>query len=178
MGGGQEPSDGQIVAIFAKIQKPLPRGFAIKSAQGATKEHLSIFHELGGAFLLSFLLKYRQKHSRESMWLKRQSGVPKATLAQLGSLETEVMERIWARGEISVRDLHDELAGRLAYTTLMTTLDRLYKKSLLLRRKQGKAFFYVPACTEQEYQEQLTGHLFGMVLRENKDSDAVLSCFV
>jgi predicted transcriptional regulator len=112
------------------------------------------------------------------MWLKRQSGVPKATLAQLGSLETEVMERIWARGEISVRDLHHELAGRLAYTTLMTTLDRLFKKSLLQRRKQGKAFFYVPACTEQEYQEQLTEHLFGMALRENKDRDAVLSCFV
>ena len=112
------------------------------------------------------------------MWLKRQSGVPKATLAQLGSLETEVMERIWTRGEISVRDLHHELSGRLAYTTLMTTLDRLFKKALLQRRKQGKAFFYVPACTEQEYQEQLTGHLFGMALRENKDRDAVLSCFV
>ena len=112
------------------------------------------------------------------MWLKQQSGLPKASLAQLGSLETEVMERIWTRGEISVRDLHDELAGRLAYTTIMTTLDRLYKKGLLQRRKQGKAFLYVPACTEQEYQEQLTEHLFGMVLRENKDSDAVLSCFV
>jgi predicted transcriptional regulator len=112
------------------------------------------------------------------MWLKRQSGIPKASLAQLGSLETEVMERIWARGEISVRDLHDELSGRLAYTTIMTTLDRLYKKELLQRRKQGKAFFYVPACTEQEYKEQLTGHLFGMVLLENKDRDAVLSCFV
>jgi predicted transcriptional regulator len=112
------------------------------------------------------------------MWLKRQSGVPKASLEQLGSLETEVMDRIWARGEISVRDLHQELAGRLAYTTVMTTLDRLYKKGLLQRRKQGKAFLYVPACTEQEYQEQLTGHLFGVVLRENKDSNAVLSCFV
>jgi predicted transcriptional regulator len=112
------------------------------------------------------------------MWLKRQSGVPKASLEQLGSLETEVMDRIWARGEISVRDLHQELAGRLAYTTVMTTLDRLYKKGLLQRRKQGKAFLYVPACTEHEYQEQLTGHLFGVVLRENKDSNAVLSCFV
>jgi predicted transcriptional regulator len=112
------------------------------------------------------------------MWLKRQSGLPKASLEQLGSLETEVMDRIWVRGEISVRDLHEEFAGRLAYTTVMTTLDRLYKKGLLQRRKQGKAFFYVPACTEQEYQEQLTGHLFGMALRENKNSDAVLSCFV
>jgi predicted transcriptional regulator len=112
------------------------------------------------------------------MWLKRHTGLAKASLAQLGSLETEVMDRIWARGEISVRDLHHELAGRLAYTTIMTTLDRLYKKGLLQRRKQGKAFRYVPACTELEYQEQLTEHLFSMVLRENKDSDAVLSCFV
>jgi predicted transcriptional regulator len=121
------------------------------------------------------MIKYRQ---RKVMWLKRPSGLSKESLTQLGSLESEVMDRIWARGEISVRDLHQELAGRLAYTTVMTTLDRLYKKGLLQRRKEGKAFLYVPACTEQKYQEQLAGHLFGMVLRENKDSNAVLSCFV
>jgi len=112
------------------------------------------------------------------MWLKRQFGARQASLGQLGALESEVMERIWTRGEISVRDLHADFARRLAYTTVMTTLDRLYKKGLLKRRKQGKAFIYRPAYSEQEYQEQLAQHLFGMVLHEPKDSRAVLSRFV
>lgn len=112
------------------------------------------------------------------MWLKRQFGARQASLGQLGALESEMMERIWARGEISVRDLHADFAQRLAYTTVMTTLDRLYKKGMLKRRKLGKAFFYSPAFSEQEYQERLTHHLFGMVLHDHKNSDAVLSRFV
>jgi predicted transcriptional regulator len=112
------------------------------------------------------------------MWLKKQFGAQKIFLEQLGSLESELMERIWSRGEISVRDLHAEFASRLAYTTVMTTMDRLYKKGLLLRRKVGKAYFYIPALTEQQYQARLTHHLFGMVLNDGKNSGAVLSHFV
>ncbi len=112
------------------------------------------------------------------MWLKRQSGVPASSLEQLGSLESQLMERIWARGEISVRDLHAELAPRLAYTTIMTTLDRLYKKGLLNRRKLGKAFYYAARHNEQEYKERITQHLFGMVLNDGRHSDVVLSGFV
>ena len=112
------------------------------------------------------------------MWLKKQIGSRKATLGQLGSLESELMERVWHRGELSVRDLHAELAPRLAYTTVMTTMDRLYKKGMLQRRKAGKAFLYVAALSEQEYQEQLAQHLFGMVLHNGTNSGAVLSNFV
>jgi predicted transcriptional regulator len=112
------------------------------------------------------------------MWLKRHFGARSAAVDQLGKLESEVMERIWARGEISVRDLHQEFSARLAYTTVMTTLDRLYKKGLLQRRKVGKAYFYVPAFTEKEYQERVAQHLFGMVLHEGVNSQAVLSSFV
>jgi predicted transcriptional regulator len=88
------------------------------------------------------------------------------------------MDRMWRRGEISVRELHMEFSPRLAYTTVMTTMDRLYKKGLLKRRKVGKAYIYVPALIEHEYQEQLTHHLLGMVLNEDKNSGAVLSHFV
>ena len=66
-----------------------------------------------------------------------------------------MMERIWRSGEISVRDVHAEFANRLAYTTVMTTMDRLYKKGMLQRRKVGKAFLYVAAIDEQEYRERL-----------------------
>lgn len=112
------------------------------------------------------------------MWLKRHLGTKPAALDQLGKLESEVMERIWARGEISVRDLHEDLSARLAYTTVMTTLDRLFKKGLLQRRKVGKAFFYVPAFTEKEYHERVAQHLFGIVLHEGANNQAVLSSFV
>lgn len=112
------------------------------------------------------------------MWLKRQLGVAESSLEQLGNLESQLMERIWARGEISVRDLHAELAPRLAYTTIMTTLDRLFKKGLLNRRKVGKAFLYAARLNEQEYKERLTQHFFGMVLNDGKDSSVVLSGFV
>jgi len=112
------------------------------------------------------------------MWLKRQTGIPEASLEQLGSLESQLMERIWARGEISVRDLHAELASRLAYTTIMTTLDRLFKKGLLDRRKVGKAFYYKARLNENEYHERLTQHLIGMVLQDGRNSNVVLSGFV
>jgi predicted transcriptional regulator len=112
------------------------------------------------------------------MWLKKQFGERKTSLGQLGALESEMMERIWRSGETSVRDVHAEFEQRLAYTTVMTTMDRLYKKGMLQRRKVGKAFLYVAALTEQEYQERLTHHLFGMVLHDGKNSGAVLSNFV
>ena len=111
------------------------------------------------------------------MWLKKQFGERKTALGQLGALESEMMERIWRSGETSVRDVHAEFA-QLAYTTVMTTMDRLYKKGMLQRRKVGKAFLYVAALTEQQYREQLTHHLFGMVLQDGKNSGAVLSNFV
>jgi predicted transcriptional regulator len=112
------------------------------------------------------------------MWFKRQTGVPESSLEQLGSLESQLMERVWVRGEISVRDLHAELASRLAYTTIMTTLDRLFKKGLLTRRKIGKAFYYAAKLKEHEYKERLTQHFFGMVLNDGKDASVVLSGFV
>jgi len=112
------------------------------------------------------------------MWLKKHFGGRGLSLGQLGSLESELMERMWRRGEISVRELHAEFASRLAYTTVMTTMDRLYKKGLLHRRKVGKAYLYVPALTEQAYQERLTHHLFEMVLNNGKNTGAVLAHFV
>src|SRR5215469_8142369 len=110
------------------------------------------------------------------MWLKRQSGAP-PSLEQLGSLESRLMERIWARGEVNVSDLQAEFVP-LAYTTIMTTLDRLFKKGLLDRRKVGKAFYYKARLNENEYHERLTQHLIGMVLHDGRNSNVVLSGFV
>src|SRR5437773_9641345 len=66
-----------------------------------------------------------------------------ASLA-LGKLERQVLEAAWQRGEVSVRDIYLVFEERIAYTTLMTTLDRLFRKQILDRRKDGRAFFYSP----------------------------------
>ena len=61
----------------------------------------------------------------------------------LGRLETLVMECLWQGTEpMSVREVTRRLNGSWAYTTIMTTLDRLFKKSLASREPLGRAFVY------------------------------------
>jgi predicted transcriptional regulator len=97
----------------------------------------------------------------------------------LGSLESEVMEAIWRFGAMSVRDMHGRFAGRLAYTTLMTTLDRLFKKSLLDRRKQGRAFVYEARLGRDEFEAGIAAGLFDELLARNaRQPVSLLSCFV
>jgi predicted transcriptional regulator len=111
-------------------------------------------------------------------WFKRQSGSSEPALEQLGSLEAEMMEHVWLQGETSVRNLHSRSASRLAYTTIMTTVDRLYKKGMLRRRKLGKAYLYKPALSLQDYRERLAQRLIGMALHDSQHRHVVLSCFV
>lgn len=73
----------------------------------------------------------------------------------IGPLERRVLDWLWARGSpASVRDLQSEFPTT-AYTTLLTTLDRLYRKGLLQRAKTGRAFQYRPSCTRDELASRL-----------------------
>ena len=60
----------------------------------------------------------------------------------LGTLESAVMEILWARAAQSVVDVETSLRRHLdiAHTTVLTTLDRMYRKRYLRREKRGKAF--------------------------------------
>jgi len=77
----------------------------------------------------------------------------------LGPLEIQVMEVVWNCGESSVRDVVEKLDTRLAYTTVMTTLDRLFKKGLLDRHKAERAFVYTPRLSSQEWERRRAGDL-------------------
>lgn len=89
------------------------------------------------------------------------------------------MELVWSRGESSVRDVVDRLERPLAYTTVMTTLDRLYKKGLLDRRKADRAFVYSPRLTRAEWEQNLAGHLVSSLLADReRSSDLLISCLV
>ena len=66
---------------------------------------------------------------------------------QLGPLEVDVMEAVWQFGAGNVRDVAGRLERKLAYTTVMTTLDRLFKKGLLELGMTDRAFVYTPKVT-------------------------------
>src|SRR5882762_3976091 len=77
----------------------------------------------------------------------------------LGRLEFELMEILWSRGESNVRDVAQHLRRPLAYTTVMTTLDRLYKKGLLERRMPERAFLYSTGMSREEWERSRAGSL-------------------
>lgn len=62
------------------------------------------------------------------------------------------MEILWAHPEQghTVRDVHERLSRDLAYTTVMTVLDRLSKKAVVHRELEGRAWLYRPARTRVE----------------------------
>jgi predicted transcriptional regulator len=68
----------------------------------------------------------------------------------LGPLEQELLRAVWRRGDATVRELTDSGEVEGAYTTLMTTLDRLYKKGILAREAEGRAFRYRPLYSEED----------------------------
>jgi predicted transcriptional regulator len=70
--------------------------------------------------------------------------------ARLGTLERQAIEVVWAGREVTVRDVHARLDGRVAYTTVMTTLDRLFRKGLLARTKRSRAFVYSARASREE----------------------------
>jgi predicted transcriptional regulator len=98
----------------------------------------------------------------------------------LGSLERELLERMWALGrEVTVRELQESLGGSLAYTTLMTTMDRLFKKRLLGRRRDGRAFVYAPRITPDQLRQDVAADLIGSLLGQGAAAARpVMSTFI
>lgn len=96
------------------------------------------------------------------------SGQP--SLAQLGPLEQRLLEEIWTRGHATVRELLQHANLHIAYTTVMTTLDRLYKKRLLTRVAEGRAFRYSPAITQEEMQRAAAGRAIRQLLESGSAS--------
>lgn len=72
--------------------------------------------------------------------------------AAFGHLERDVMEVLWRRPSGNVRDVQGALPRPIAYTTVMTTLDRLFKKGFVTRGRQGRAFVYTAAYSRDEVQ--------------------------
>jgi predicted transcriptional regulator len=64
-------------------------------------------------------------------------------------LELLCLRALWSLGEGNVKAVQQIVAESrpLAYTTIMTVLDRLVRKGMLARRKVGRSFSYAPQAT-------------------------------
>jgi len=110
---------------------------------------------------------------------KRNDPDPSPDLFELGPLEAEVMQILWTRGECSVRDVVQELRRPLAYTTVMTTLDRLFKKRLLKRQKLDRAFVYAPALTHTNWEQtRADAWLSGFLSGPQSSGELLISCLL
>jgi predicted transcriptional regulator len=71
----------------------------------------------------------------------------------LGPLEAEIMDVVWDSGEVTVRDVHQDLSAdrTIAYTTVMTTLGRLADKGLLRRIEDQPAHHYTAVVSRDQY---------------------------
>ena len=97
----------------------------------------------------------------------------------LGPLEERLLEALWQRGTpATVRELMEGRCPGLAYTTVMTTLDRLFKKNLLGRERAGRAFRYRPLFTREELHHAAAGEALRQALDASPASGLPLSYLV
>ncbi|HVO78521.1 MAG TPA: BlaI/MecI/CopY family transcriptional regulator [Candidatus Bathyarchaeia archaeon] len=97
----------------------------------------------------------------------------------LGPLEIEVLEVVWKIGTGNVREVSRLMQRNLAYTTVMTTMDRLYKKGLLDRKMADRAFVYSPKLTREEWDRRRAGEMMtGFLKGPLETRHMLLSCLV
>ena len=81
----------------------------------------------------------------------------------LGELQAEVMATFWEKSDGTVRDVVEQLNGRrrkkLAYTTVLTLVSRLWSRGLLARESEGRGFRYRPAKSRDELLADLSDEL-------------------
>lgn len=97
----------------------------------------------------------------------------------LGTLETTVLEALSREGEpLSVREVQARIQRKveLAYTTVLTVLDRLHEKGVVRRQKRGRAFYYEPVVTSEQWRGERAAKL--LAGRDAPPNRAVLMAFL
>ncbi len=90
----------------------------------------------------------------------------------LGPLETEIMQILWEDERSTVKKVHRKLAQQreIAYTTVMTTMSRLAEKGVLNRHREGLAYVYTPAITEEDFVTMVVQQVLDGLLDDYSDT--------
>jgi predicted transcriptional regulator len=96
----------------------------------------------------------------------------------LGELQTAVMETLWREPDLTVTEVEQRLqkTREIAHTTVLTTLDRMHHKGLLLREKKGKAFVYAPRFSREEFERGIAEEVLSALL--SQFTEPALSAFI
>ena len=107
-----------------------------------------------------------------SAQLAGKSRPPRRALLDLAPLELDCLNTLWPMGEGTVREIRDRLAERLprAYTTIMTIMDRLARKGIVERRKNGRAYIYRANLTAEDARAQALGHVVDKLIGGSKEA--------
>jgi len=86
----------------------------------------------------------------------------------LGDLETDIMEIVWKREQVTVRQVYERLKNRrsIAYTTVMTVMSRLADKGLLEKIKEGAAFVYRATSSREEFTQSTVKKVISELLED------------
>jgi predicted transcriptional regulator len=89
------------------------------------------------------------EESNRPKWMRSTKGAP---FTGIGSLEAEILAVAWQHDQTTVRQVYETLRERrqIAYTTVMTVMNNLVKKHLLLQDKTRIAYVYRPAIPGRE----------------------------
>ena len=96
-----------------------------------------------------------------------------------GELQLAIMKVVWEQQPVSVSDVLTALNQKkrhLAYTTVMTILNRLTEKGWLKAEKQGRAFLYRAAYSREEAEATAVGEVVRALL--NDFGDVAIAQFV
>ncbi len=87
----------------------------------------------------------------------------------LGDQQATVMSILWKRGTGTVREVLEQMPGKVAYTTVMTMMVRLHERGLLAREHEGRGYRYQPTKSRDDFVSELAGSLLGRLVADFGD---------
>ncbi|GAB4119832.1 MAG: hypothetical protein Fur005_14590 [Roseiflexaceae bacterium] len=108
-------------------------------------------------------MKQREKQSLITAFKPHGEGLGKL----FGSLESEIMDLLWAQRESTARDIFEGLRDRgqrLSYGAVKTVLDRLVKKDVLERTMENNQYFYRAILSREEFTNGAVREIIGSLL--------------
>lgn len=96
----------------------------------------------------------------------------------LGDLERAVLEALWEHGELPGKEVYNRLGKKykVQHNTLLTVLDRLIKKGLVLKQRDGRNNTYSAKISRDEFAKEIASPIIEELL--DVSSHAAMSAFV
>lgn len=109
--------------------------------------------------------------------MKKNTSTAEHSVPVLGELELTVLNLLWQRPDLSPKEVHAEIGAErgISVNTVQSTLDRLYKKQLLTREKQGYAYHYTAIVERDSLIANMISDVIG---RFQLDGAASVAAFV